>query len=85
MYTVFDQGNGLMRINNAETDTQVGQITTRGEIQTPPIVNGDRVSFVVKTPAGKKIGNGNVILSDTLFLNVPLYKGECGLPDKCNG
>ena len=35
--------------------------------------------------AGKKIGNGNVILSDTLFRNVPLYKGECGLPDKCNG
>ena len=67
MYTVFDQGNGLMRINNAETDTQVGQITTRGEIQTPPIVNGDRVSFVVKTPAGKKIGTTHKLPSGSMI------------------
>jgi len=67
MYTVFDQGNGLMRINNAETDTQVGQITTRGEIQTPPIVNGDRVSFVVKTPRGIKMGTTHKLPSGSMI------------------
>ena len=67
MYTVFDQGNGLMRINKAGTDTQVGQITIRGEVQTPPIVNGDRVSFVVTTASGKKMGTTHKLPSGSMI------------------
>ena len=67
MYTVHDQGNGICRINNVETGVQVGQITARGEIITPPIVNGDRVSFVVQTPKGIKIGTTHKLPSGSMI------------------
>jgi hypothetical protein len=48
-----------LRLNNLESD-RVSVIRTdpdvKAFIDTPPIVNGNRVSFVVETPDGTKLG-----------------------------
>ena len=55
-YSVHDTGYGMLKIIDAEKGLQVGVITPRGNMITPPIVNGTQVSFVVQSPDGTKQG-----------------------------
>jgi len=55
-YTVHDTGQGYVKVVDADKGVQVGTIAPRGKVLTPPIVNGDRASFVVEQPNGEKLG-----------------------------
>ena len=55
-YTVHDTGQGYMKVVDAETGVQAGMISPRGKVVTPPIVNGDRASFVIENSDGTKLG-----------------------------
>ena len=55
-YSVHDTGQGYFKIVDPAKGTQVGVISPRGKVVTPPIVNGQQVSFVVEDPAGIKTG-----------------------------
>jgi|10_taG_2_1085330.scaffolds.fasta_scaffold00217_37 hypothetical protein len=55
-YTVHDTGQGYLKVIDAHKGIQAGIISPRGKIVTPPIVSGDRVSFVVEAPDGTKMG-----------------------------
>jgi hypothetical protein len=56
MYSVHDTGQGLLKIVDVERGIQVGMISPRGRLVTPPIVNGASVSFVVEDPSGARQG-----------------------------
>jgi hypothetical protein len=56
MYTVHDTGQGMFKIVDARRGTQAGVLTPRGSVVTPPVVNGDMVSFVVQLSDGTKMG-----------------------------
>ena len=55
-YTVHDTGQGYIKIVDPEKGLQVGVISPRGKVLTPPIVNGTQASFVVEHPDGTKMG-----------------------------
>tara|TARA_R100000152_G_C6663877_1_gene102030 strand:+ start:261 stop:479 length:219 start_codon:yes stop_codon:yes gene_type:complete len=56
MYTVHDTGQGMLKIVDASRGIQAGVISPRGKVITPPVVNGNQVSFVVQHPDGTKMG-----------------------------
>jgi len=56
MYTVHDTGQGMLKIVDASRGIQAGGISPRGKVITPPVVNGNQVSFVVQHPDGTKMG-----------------------------
>ena len=55
-YSVHDTGQGYLKIVDAEKGLQVGVISPRGNMVTPPIVNSGQVSFVVEQPDGTRQG-----------------------------
>lgn len=55
-YSVHDTFQGYLKIVDPAKGAQVGVISPRGKLVTPPIVNGNQVSFVVEDPAGIKMG-----------------------------
>ena len=56
IYTVHDTGQGVLKIIDGLKGLQVGVISPRGKVITPPIVSGNHVSFVVETPSGERLG-----------------------------
>lgn len=55
-YSVHDTGQNMLKVVDAEKGVQVGVISPRGKLVTPPIVNGNQCSFVVESPNGEKLG-----------------------------
>ena len=55
-YTVTDTGQGFLNIVDAYKGVIVSRISPRGKLVTPPMVTGNRVSFVVQKPDGSKLG-----------------------------
>jgi len=55
-YTVHDTGQGYVKVVDAEKGVQIGVISPRGRIVTPPVVNGNQCSFVVESPSGERSG-----------------------------
>ncbi len=55
-YTVHDTGQGYVKVVDAEKGVQIGMISPRGRIVTPPVVNGNQCSFVVESPDGSRSG-----------------------------
>ena len=66
-YTVHDTGQGHLKIVDAHKGIQAGVISPRGKLVTPPIVNGDKVSFVVQAPDGTKMGTVHKLPSGSLL------------------
>ena len=66
-YTVHDTGQNLLKVIDNETGAQAGMISPRGKLITPPIVNGMRVSFVIETPDGTKMGTVHGLPSGQLI------------------
>ena len=67
LYTVHDTYQGVQKIIDAEKGIQVGLISPRGKLVTPPIVMGDKVSFVVQTSDGSKLGTVHKLPSGALL------------------
>ena len=57
IYSVHDTGQGILKIVDVQRGTQAGIISPRGKLVTPPIVNGNSVSFIVEDPDGQRQGN----------------------------
>ena len=55
-YTVYDTGQGYIKVVDAEKGVQIGMISPRGRVVTPPVVNGSQCSFVVELPDGSRSG-----------------------------
>ena len=55
-YTVFEAGQGSLKVVDAETGVQAGWISARGKVNSPIIVNGNRASFVIVANDGTKLG-----------------------------
>jgi|TARA_B100001971_G_C17866661_1_gene371080 hypothetical protein len=67
LFTVHDTGQGLLKVVNATKGIQVGVISPRGKLETPPIVSGNVVSFVVSQPDGTRIGQVHKLPSGSLI------------------
>ena len=66
-YTVHDTGQNMLKVIDADSGAQAGMISPRGKLVTPPIVNGDRVSFVVEASDGTKLGTVHKLPSGQLI------------------
>jgi hypothetical protein len=66
LFSVHDTGQGLLKIVDATKGIQVGMISPRGKLLTPPIVSANLVSFVVERPDGTKIGTVHKLPSGSL-------------------
>ncbi len=67
IYTVHDTGQGVLKIIDGMKGIQVGVLSPRGNVVTPPIVSGDRVSFVVELPNGERLGTTHKLPSGSLL------------------
>ena len=56
VYTVHDTGQGVLKIIDGIKGVQVGVLSPRGKVVTPPIVSGSTVSFVVELTNGERLG-----------------------------
>ena len=67
IYTVVDVGQGNLRIVDVDKGVQAGIISIRGTLVTPPMVSGNRVSYIAEDPSGNRKGaihslpNGNLL------------------------
>ena len=66
IYTVHDSGGGMMKIIDGMSGLQVGVLSLRGKLSSPPIVNGNIVSFIVELPGGEKLGTTHKLPSGSL-------------------
>lgn len=66
-YSVHDTGQGNLKIVDADKGIQAGIISPRGQVVTPPVVNGNRVSFVVERPDGSRLGTVHSLPSGSLI------------------
>ena len=66
IYTVHDTGGGMLKIIDGLKGLQVGVISPRGRVVTPPVVSGTHVSFVVETPNGDRLGTVHKLPSGSL-------------------
>lgn len=67
IYTVHDTGHGMMKIIDGMSGLQVGVLSPRGKVASPPIVSGDIVSFVVELPDGERLGTTHKLPSGSLI------------------
>ena len=56
LYIVHDTYQGQLKIVDAHKGIQVGTISPRGKLVTPPIVSHNQVSFVIEMPDGNRLG-----------------------------
>tara|TARA_Y100000310_G_scaffold336481_1_gene421123 strand:- start:8769 stop:8999 length:231 start_codon:yes stop_codon:yes gene_type:complete len=66
IYTVHDTGQGVMKIVDGLKGIQVGVLSPRGVVVTPPVVSSNHVSFVVETPDGERFGTVHSLPSGSL-------------------
>tara|TARA_B100001123_G_C14524367_1_gene715614 strand:- start:45 stop:275 length:231 start_codon:yes stop_codon:yes gene_type:complete len=66
LYTVHDTGQGTLKIIDATKGVQAGIISPRGQLVTPPMVNGNTVSFVVQHNDGSRVGQVHKLPSGSL-------------------
>ena len=66
IYTVHDTGQGVLKIVDGLKGLQVGVISPRGRVVTPPVVSGKHVSFVVELPGGDRLGTVHTLPSGSL-------------------
>ena len=66
LFTVHDTGQGLLKVVDATKGIQVGMISPRGKLVTPPIVSGNVVSFVIERPDSTRIGQVHKLPSGSL-------------------
>ena len=67
IYTVHDTGSGVLKIIDGMKGVQVGVISPRGKVVTPPIVSSNNVSFVVELPNGERLGTVHKLPSGSLI------------------
>ena len=78
-YSVHDTGQGYVKVVDAEKGVQVGVISPRGKLVTPPIVNGSQCSFVVESPDGTRVGtvyqlpNGQIVNQFRAWVDVSTF------------
>ena len=65
-YSVHDTGQGNLKIVDAHKGVQAGIISPRGKLVTPPVVSGNRVSFIVERPDGSRLGTIHSLPSGSL-------------------
>jgi hypothetical protein len=67
LFSVHDTGQGMLKVVDATKGVQVGMISPRGTLLTPPIVSGNQVSFVVVKHDGTKLGTIHKLPSGSLI------------------
>lgn len=67
LYTVIDTGQGTLKIIDATKGVQAGIISPRGALVTPPMVNGNTVSFIIQHNDGHRIGHVYKLPSGSLI------------------
>jgi hypothetical protein len=66
-YIVHDTGQGHLKIVDVHSGIQAGIISPRGKLVTPPMVSGDRVSFIVEDDSGDRKGSIHSLPSGSLL------------------
>ena len=66
-FSVHDTGQGYLKIVDAAAGVQTGVISPRGKLVTPPIVSGNKVSFVVEKPDGTRLGTIHELPSGSMI------------------
>ena len=61
------ESNEVLKVMDSTAGIQAGTISPRGKVTSPPIVSGDKASFVVKLHDGTKMGCVHQLPSGSLI------------------